>query len=107
MGSKRDHDSDGDIATIERTDAQIKEPSLFKVCLLNDDYTTMDFVVAILERVFKKNPSEAMHIMLAVHTQGQAVCGIYTKDIAETKVAQVHQQAKAEGHPLKCSIEEA
>jgi ATP-dependent Clp protease adaptor protein ClpS len=98
---------DGDVQTIERQDGKTKEPALFKVFLLNDDYTTMDFVVSVLERIFKKNPSEAMHVMLAVHNQGQAVCGIYTREIAETKVEQVHQQARAEGHPLKCYIEEA
>lgn len=92
--------------TVTRDDSRVKEPSLFRVILLNDDYTTMDFVVAILETIFKKSPAEAVQIMLQVHQRGQGVCGVFPKQIAEAKVALVHERAQREGHPLRCSLEE-
>ncbi len=73
----------------------------------NDDYTTMDFVVSMLESVFHKSAAEANRIMLNIHYRGLGVCGVYPFDIAETKVMKVHAQARAAGHPLRCSIEEA
>lgn len=84
---------------------EIKEPSLYKVFLLNDDYTTMDFVVEILEKVFHKPTMEATQIMLHVHRHGKGLAGIYTKDIAETKVETVHKMARERGFPLKCVME--
>jgi ATP-dependent Clp protease adaptor protein ClpS len=78
---------------------------MFKVILLNDDYTTMDFVVGILEQVFKKSPSEAVRIMYQVHEQGSGVCGIYTAEIAETKINTVHELAEKAGFPLKAIME--
>lgn len=84
-----------------------KEPRLFKVLLHNDDYTTMDFVVMILEKIFHKSPVEATRIMLNVHRKGVGVAGVYPYDMAETKVAQVHALAEKHQFPLKCSIEEA
>lgn len=99
--------SQSGIDTIERSNSRIKEPKLYKVYLLNDDYTTMDFVVAVLESIFKKSPAEAVQIMLHVHQRGQGLCGVFPREIAETKVQQVHQHAKAEGHPLKSVMEEA
>mgnify|MGYP001259468047 CR=1 FL=1 len=83
----------------------VQEPPLYKVLLHNDDYTTMDFVVMILQTVFQKNTEEATRIMLNVHHQGIGIAGIYTREIAETKVAVVHQMAKQHHFPLRCSLE--
>ncbi|WP_291318621.1 ATP-dependent Clp protease adapter ClpS [Desulfonatronospira sp.] len=85
---------------------QAKEPQRYKVLLHNDDYTTMEFVVHVLQKVFQKSESEAMQIMLNVHKNGTGVCGIYTGEIAETKVAMVTSMARKEGYPLKCTMEE-
>jgi ATP-dependent Clp protease adaptor protein ClpS len=92
---------------LERTREDVKEPPLFKVLLLNDDYTTMDFVVQVLETVFHKSPAEAFRIMMRVHTQGKGLCGLYPHDIAETKVATVHDLAQEHGFPLRADMEEA
>ena len=86
---------------------ELEEPPMFKVLLHNDDYTTMEFVVEILQKVFHKSPSEATHIMLLVHKNGTGVCGIFPAEIAETKVELVHHLAKKNGFPLQCSMEEA
>ncbi len=90
---------------LERTRQATKKPELFKVLLLNDDYTTMEFVVDILENVFNKAPAEAYRIMMAVHTQGQGLCGVYPFDVAETKVATVADLARGSGFPLRASME--
>src|SRR3954465_3072170 len=90
---------------LERTRQETKKPELFKVLLLNDDYTTMDFVVEILETVFNKPPAEAYRIMMAVHTQGQGLCGIYPHEVAETKVAAVLDMARSQGFPLRATME--
>jgi ATP-dependent Clp protease adaptor protein ClpS len=90
---------------LERTRQQTKEPELYRVVLLNDDYTTMDFVVEILESVFNKQPAEAFRIMMQVHTQGRAQCGVYPFEIAETKVATVEDRARENGFPLKAVLE--
>ena len=87
-------------------DSEIREPRRFRVLLHNDDYTTMDFVVHILRRVFHKSEAEALGIMLAVHKQGLGICGVYTAEVAETKVDVVHAMAKAAGFPLRASLEE-
>ncbi len=84
---------------------KLKRPPLFKVVLLNDDYTPMEFVVDVLEQFFALNREKATQIMLAVHTQGKGVCGIYPKDVAETKAMQVNQHARDCGHPLLCEVE--
>lgn len=89
-----------------KTREETKSPSMFRVFLINDDYTTMDFVVLILERVFHKPPAEATQIMLHVHKRGKGLCGVYTRDIAETKIATVHELAGQKGFPLKCTMEE-
>ncbi len=85
---------------------KIKEPSSYKVFLLNDDYTTMDFVVYILEEVFHKPSAEAIQVMLRVHEKGMGLCGTYTREIAETKVSIVHELAKKNSSPLKCIMEQ-
>lgn len=84
---------------------EIDEPCLYRVLMHNDDYTTMDFVVDILCRVFNKNHEDAKEIMLRVHKNGIAVCGVYPKEIAETRIARVHQAAYRAGFPLKCTME--
>lgn len=80
---------------------------MYQVVLLNDDYTPMEFVVIVLQRVFGKSPEEAEHIMLRVHHEGRGVCGIYTRDIAATKVDRVMRLARANQHPLQCVMEPA
>jgi ATP-dependent Clp protease adaptor protein ClpS len=80
-------------------------PKLFKVILLNDDYTPMEYVVSLLKVVFNKSESQAVNIMLMVHNKGSGICGIFTKDIAETKVFTVLKMAKHDQHPLKCIME--
>ncbi|MGD9638500.1 MAG: ATP-dependent Clp protease adapter ClpS [Alphaproteobacteria bacterium] len=87
--------------------AKTKKPSMYKVLLLNDDYTPMEFVVFILETLFSKNHEEATEIMLNVHKNGVGLCGIYTYEIAETKASQVVNLARRNQHPLQCHIEKA
>jgi ATP-dependent Clp protease adaptor protein ClpS len=91
----------------EKTKAVTKRPQLWNVVLINDDYTTMEFVVRTLEEIFDKGPAEAYRIMMEVHMHGRGVCGAYTFEVAETKVAAVHDSARAEGFPLRAGIEEA
>jgi ATP-dependent Clp protease adaptor protein ClpS len=90
---------------LERTREELKKPELFKVLLLNDDYTTMDFVVEILETIFHKQPAEAYRIMMMVHTQGKGLCGVYPLEVAETKVASVVDKARDNGFPLRAAME--
>ena len=96
-----------DTELITRNREELKEPSEFMVVLLNDHFTTRDFVIEILKLVFHKNPEEATRIMLNVHNKGRGVVGIYTFDIAQTKANQVHSIAKQYDYPLKCVVEEA
>ena len=98
-------DNNGQVLTEQRQ--KLQEPALFKVILHNDDYTTMEFVVMILESVFRKNSLEATRIMLNVHQQGIGIAGVYTREVAETKVAIVHDLAGKNEYPLKCSLERA
>ena len=88
-----------------KTRPKTKKPSLYKVLLLNDDYTPMEFVVHILERIFGKNRDEAVQIMLHVHRHGVGICGVFTFEVAETKVAQVIEFARRHEHPLQCTME--
>ena len=103
MSSK--HDTEGEVLTEEQV--QTKEPPLYRVILLNDDYTTMEFVVLVLESVFRKSAAEAEAIMISVHEKGAGLAGIFTKEIAETKIATVHHLARQNEYPLKCSMEPA
>ncbi|HTW35899.1 MAG TPA: ATP-dependent Clp protease adapter ClpS [Rhizomicrobium sp.] len=90
---------------VTKTRPKTKKPSLYKVLLLNDDYTPMEFVVHILERFFNKGRDEAVQIMLQVHRHGVGICGIFTYEVAETKVAQVIEFARRHQHPLQCTME--
>lgn len=101
----RGRDDDQSLAT-EEARPRVKRPPLYRVILLNDDYTPMEFVVQILEKVFSLDRSTATRIMLEVHTKGKGVCGVYTYEIAETKVAQVTGLAQQHQHPLLCTMEE-
>jgi len=92
---------------LQEQKSELKPPPLYKVLLLNDDYTPMEFVVHILEQFFGLGREKSTQIMLHVHTKGKAVCGIYTSEIAETKVAQVNDYARENEHPLKCEMESA
>ena len=95
----------GDVVK-ERVDTEKKEPSLYKVLLLNDDYTTMEFVVHVLEEVFQKSPAEAYQIMMHVHVHGRGLAGIYPWEVAETKAETVIAMARDAGFPLKAVTEE-
>jgi ATP-dependent Clp protease adaptor protein ClpS len=90
---------------VTKTKEKTKKPSMYKVILLNDDYTPMEFVVAVLERFFRKSREEATRIMLHVHRRGIGVCGVYPYDVAETKVTQVIDFARRSQHPLQCTLE--
>jgi ATP-dependent Clp protease adaptor protein ClpS len=90
---------------LERTKQETKKPELFRVLLINDDYTTMDFVIEVLETIFHKQPAEAYRIMMAVHTQGKGLCGVYPHEVAETKVEAVIERARENGFPLLAAME--
>jgi len=92
-------------AVITRTKTQTRRPSMYRVLLLNDDYTPMEFVVAVLKKYFNKGPEEATRIMLHVHQHGVGECGIFTYEVAETKVTQVMDYARKHQHPLQCIME--
>jgi ATP-dependent Clp protease adaptor protein ClpS len=92
---------------VEEAAPKLKRPPLYQVLLLNDDYTPMEFVVEVLERVFGLDRPTATRVMLEVHTRGKGVCGVFTYEIAETKVAQVTAYARQQQHPLLCTMEEA
>ncbi|AKJ70094.1 MULTISPECIES: ATP-dependent Clp protease adapter ClpS [Pandoraea] len=96
----------GDTVT-ERQEQQLKPPPMFKVVLLNDDFTPMEFVVFVIQEHFNKDRETATQIMLKVHREGRGVCGVYTRDVAATKVEQVVSHARQSGHPLQCVMEEA
>jgi len=98
------HDDD---AVVQESKPKLKRPPLYKVVLLNDDYTPMEFVVHVLELFFNLSREKATRIMLQVHIQGKGVCGTYNREIAETKVAQVNNYARENQHPLLCEMEEA
>lgn len=106
-GPKQDINSlNGDVA-VKEASPRVKKPPLYKVILLNDDYTPMDFVVHVLEHFFSLNRAKATQIMLEVHTRGKGVCGVFTHEIAETKVSQVNAYSRENQHPLLCTLEKA
>jgi len=100
-----DNDDDSDASVIVQTRPKTKRPPLYKVLILNDDYTPMEFVVHVLERFFNMTHAEAFDIMLTVHKKGLAVVGVFSHEIAETKVAQVLDSARRNQHPLQCTME--
>jgi ATP-dependent Clp protease adaptor protein ClpS len=102
---KPGNDDDGKSGLATKTRPVTKKPSLYKVLLLNDDYTPMEFVIHVLERFFSKGREDATKIMLHVHQKGVGVCGVYTYEVAETKVTQVMDLAKEHQHPLQCRME--
>jgi len=101
-----DDELQNDTSTLTQEKTTVEEPKLYRVLLHNDNYTTMDFVVMVLEKVFHKSPAEATRIMLNVHQKGIGVCGIYPRDIAETKVVTVQVLAENNNFPLLCTMEE-
>jgi ATP-dependent Clp protease adaptor protein ClpS len=101
--SETDRRTEGEL--LEKTRQETKKPELYKVFLLNDDYTTMDFVIEVLETVFHKQPAEAFRIMMMVHTQGKGLCGVYPHEVAETKVDTVIESAREHGYPLRAAME--
>ena len=105
MASDSDRPGDEGGLAVAPAKPKLKRPPLYRVVLLNDDYTPMEFVVEVLEHFFSMNREKATQVMLAVHTQGKGVCGIYPRDIAETKAEQVNQAARDNGHPLLCEVE--
>jgi ATP-dependent Clp protease adaptor protein ClpS len=100
------HGQAGHNLVVEEAQPKLRKPPLYQVVLLNDDYTPMEFVVDVLERIFSLDRTRATRIMLQVHTQGKGVCGVFTFEIAETKVAQVMTYARQHQHPLLCTMEE-
>jgi ATP-dependent Clp protease adaptor protein ClpS len=96
---------DNNTGVVTRTKPKTKKPSMYKVLMLNDDFTPMEFVVHVLERFFSKGREEATRIMLHVHRRGVGVCGVYPYEIAETKVTQVMDFARQHQHPLRCTLE--
>jgi ATP-dependent Clp protease adaptor protein ClpS len=105
--SDDDKQNDGGTSTgiIVKAKPKTKKPSMYKVLMLNDDYTPMEFVVHVLEQFFSKNREEATRIMLHVHQRGVGVCGVFTYEVAETKVTQVIDYARQHQHPLQCTLE--
>lgn len=104
-GNGSDSERHGDLMVAEPK-TKTKRPPMYKVVLLNDDYTPMDFVVSVLEQIFRKTHPEAMELMLLIHHKGAAVAGIYTRDVAETKVDQVIEYARINDYPLQCTLEQ-
>ena len=100
-----DDDFEGETGVVTQTRVKTKRPSMYRVLLLNDDYTPMEFVVDVLQTVFKKSHEDAVRIMMHVHQSGVGVCGVYTYEVAETKVAQVLDAARRNQHPLQCTME--
>jgi ATP-dependent Clp protease adaptor protein ClpS len=103
----RDPDSDGEVGVATKTKAKPKKPSQYKVLMLNDDYTPMEFVVMVLKRFFRMDLEQATRVMLHVHQRGVGVCGVFPYEVAETKVNQVMDFARQNQHPLQCTLEKA
>ncbi len=106
MTEHNDPQHDDDLS-LETAKPELKQPPLYRVVLLNDDYTPMEFVVEVLQSFFAMNQEQATQVMLHVHTRGKGVCGVFSRDIAETKVEQVNDYAREHHHPLMCTMEPA
>lgn len=100
-------DGDGQTGVVTKTQPKTKQPSMYKVLLLNDDYTPMEFVVMVLKRFFKMDLEQATRVMLHVHQKGVGICGVFSYEVAETKVNQVMDFARQNQHPLQCTLEKA
>ncbi|MCA1789551.1 MAG: ATP-dependent Clp protease adapter ClpS [Thioalkalivibrio sp.] len=107
MSDSKDKTGQDESVAVDESRPELKPPRRFKVLLMNDDYTPMEFVVEVLETFFSMDREKATRVMLHVHTRGKGVCGIFSRDVAETKVAQVNDYARHRQHPLLCSMEEA
>jgi len=105
MSEDKQHGGGTSTGIIVKSKPKTKKPSMYKVLMLNDDYTPMEFVVHVLEQFFSKNREEATRIMLHVHQRGVGVCGVFTYEVAETKVTQVIDYARQHQHPLQCTLE--
>ncbi len=105
--SSREQTSHEDGLVLQEAKPKLKKPPLYKVIILNDDYTPMEFVVQVLETFFGMDREKATRVMLHVHTRGVGVCGVFTKDVAETKVSQVNDFSRSNQHPLLCTMEES
>ena len=106
MSDRTTRDAGTGVVTHTRTERRLQKPRMYKVLLHNDDYTTMEFVVLVLQQVFNKTEPDAFRIMMEVHIKGRGICGAYTYEIAETKVETVHEMAHENGFPLRATIEE-
>ena len=106
MSGEHEHEGYGDGTAVAEAKPRLKKPPMYRVILLNDDYTPMDFVVEVLETFFQMNREQATQVMLHVHTRGAGVCGVFTREIAETKVTQVNEYSRSHHHPLLCTMEE-
>ena len=106
MSEQHLDNDDDDTLLLESTKSKLSKPPMYQVIILNDDYTPMEFVVHVLEAVFGHNRENATRIMLSVHKSGKGVCGIFTRDIAETRVTQVNSYSRENKHPLLCDMEE-
>jgi ATP-dependent Clp protease adaptor protein ClpS len=104
--SEHEHDHGRGLA-VESAKPEVARPPLFRVLLLNDDFTPMDFVVEVLRGFFNLDQEQAVQVMLHVHTRGRGVCGVFTREVAETKVTQVNEYSRAHQHPLLCTMEKA
>ena len=108
MGEPRDTSGDApEVVTKRQTERKLKKPKMYRVLLHNDDYTTMEFVVWVLQSIFHHSEAEAVQIMLHVHKKGLGVAGVYTYEVAETRIRQVETLARQHEYPLRCSMEEA
>ena len=108
MSQKDNNQRDGGTGlVVEIARPRLKKPPMYKVLMLNDDYTPMEFVIMILEKLFRMDHEQAVQVMLNVHQKGKGVCGVFPHEVAQTKVAQVLDQARQKEHPLQCSMEEA
>jgi ATP-dependent Clp protease adaptor protein ClpS len=105
QGKKGEDDASGGTGTVTLTRTKTKKPSMYKVLLLNDDYTPMEFVIYVLQRFFSRSAEDATKVMLHVHQNGVGICGVFTYEVAETKVTQVMDLALQHDHPLQCTME--
>lgn len=103
--SDETYNNDKDTGVAEKVKPKLQQPRKYKVLLHNDDYTTMEFVIHVLKKFFNKTATDAQQVMMNIHTKGIGICGIYTNEVAESKVAQVTKYSRKNGHPLKCTSE--